>query len=372
VLALVAYAWGLVVPAAAGAASVPSIDQVYARAARSLTRAGRVYHSIITPVGGAGNTTRLEWWVDVGRDVARGQQQLEAGSPSTHPILIADGGLYEVPAIRPGRALRCHGAPASVGAVLGCPGPTERSETTVTRAEHEGRRVIVLTTTGSRSAEDSETAFTRHLYLDAKTFLPVAADESGTVNAGTVRRYTIRARYRNGFVAASSLPADFFDPAALGFTAPGSTDLLRTLPPGTTLYWLGTTFEPDANLPASTLAKVELGGPEYVAILYYALSSDRFGLPDLSIQMWPRAAWDDPHHRFNFTPCPNGSPITLDGGGTATIYCDPNSPVAVVTYPDTVLLLGFRFYDNTGETVKPYANTDAITVVLHALKRTST
>ena len=44
----------------------------------------------------------------------------------------------------------------------------------------------------------------------------------------------------------------------------------------------------------------------------------------------------------------------------------------VVTYPDTVLLLGFRSYDNTGQTVKPYVSTDAITVVLHALTRTST
>jgi hypothetical protein len=372
-LALVVYACGLVVgPAVAGATSVPSIDTVYARAARSLAQPGRVYHSVITPVGGAGDTTKVEWWVDVRRDVARGKQQLRVGSRSTLPILIVDGGSYEVPG-HPGRALRCHGASASVGAVLGCPQPSEQSQTTVQRAQYHGRPMIVLTTTGRRSAEDSETVFTRHLYLDPKTFLPVAAAEHGVVNAGTIRHYQFRTRYRTRFVAASTLSADFFDPAALGFTEPGSTDLLRALPAGTTLYWLGTTFTPGTNLPASTLSHVEPGGgPGYVATLYYAPASDRFGLSDLSIQVWPRTAWDDPHNHFNFSACPNSVPITLEGDGTATIDCDPNGPTAVVTYPDTVLLLGFRFYDNTGETVKPYANTDAITIVLHALTRIST
>ena len=104
----------------------------------------------------------------------------------------------------------------------------------------------------------------------------------------------------------------------------------------------------------------------------HAPASDRFGLPDPSIRVWPRAAWDDPHNRFNFSACPNSAPITLAGDGTAIVDCDPNGPTAVVTYPDIVLLLGFRFYDNTRETVKPDASTDAITVVLHALKRIST
>ena len=82
VLALVACVWGLVVPAAAGAASVPSIDQVYAVVAGLPAHAGgRVDHSVITPVGSAGDTTRSEWWVDASRYVARGKQQLEAGSP---------------------------------------------------------------------------------------------------------------------------------------------------------------------------------------------------------------------------------------------------------------------------------------------------
>jgi hypothetical protein len=371
-LALVVSVWGLVVPIVAEAASVPSIDQVYARAARSLARPGRVYHSVITPVGRGSKTTKAEWWVDVGRDVAREQQQLAASSPSTHPMLIVDGGAYEVPG-HPGRALTCHGVSASVSAVLGCPGPTEQSDTTVGRAQYQGRPTIALTTTGRRSAEDSDTVFTRHLYLDPNTFLPFAATEDGTVNAGTVRHYSVRTRYRNGFVAASSLPTDFFDPAALGFTEPGSTDLLRALPAGTTLYWLGATFTPGDNLPTSTLSRVEPGGgPGYVAILYYAPASDRFGLPDLSIQVWPRAAWEDPRNHFSFSACPNSSPMPLDGGATTTISCDPSGPTAVVTYPDTVLLLGFRFNDNTGKTATPYASTDAITVVLHALKRIST
>jgi hypothetical protein len=233
--------------------------------------------------------------------------------------------------------------------------------------------VIVLTTTGTNSAEDSQTSFTRRLYLDAKTFLPIAADEHGTVKSDRLHRYDTRTRYRSRLVAASSLPADFYDPAALGFAEPGSTDLLRPLPARTTLYWLGPTFEPDAGLPASTLARVEPGtGADYVAILYYALSSDRFGLPDLSIQVWPRAAWDDPHNQFNLPPCPSSQPVALDGGGTATVSCEANGPVAVVTYPDTVLLIGFSFFSNTGETVKPYASTNAISVILHALKRTST
>jgi hypothetical protein len=96
------------------------------------------------------------------------------------------------------------------------------------------------------------------------------------------------------------------------------------------------------------------------------------GCPTSVSKVWPRTAWEDPHNRFNFSACPNSAPITLAGGGTATIDCDPNGPTAVVTYPDTVLLLGFRFYDGTGETVKPSASTEAITVILHALKRIST
>src|SRR5262249_50758658 len=87
----------LVVPDAAAAGSRLWVDQVYARAARSLTGTGRVYHSVITSVGGSGSrsVSRDELWVDASRDVAR--EQVGEGSAAAHPILIVDGGSYEVP-----------------------------------------------------------------------------------------------------------------------------------------------------------------------------------------------------------------------------------------------------------------------------------
>jgi hypothetical protein len=85
--------------------------------------------------------------------------------------------------------------------------------------EHpDGRRMLAIKWEGERQGSDSTISFTRYLYIDPDTYEPLASVEHGTDRMqGTSDRYTITEQFTHEFVPRDSLPADFFEPASIGF-----------------------------------------------------------------------------------------------------------------------------------------------------------
>jgi hypothetical protein len=64
----------------------------------------------------------------------------------------------------------------------------------------------VLTTTGERSTSDSSERYTRQLFLDPTSGLPVAMSETGRLDDGSTTPTATEARYQTQFVDPSTLP----------------------------------------------------------------------------------------------------------------------------------------------------------------------
>ena len=79
---------------------------------------------------------------------------------------------------------------------------------------------MVLATKVVWSGTDETFDFTRRLYLDAETFLPIALHFDGTVDHGEVSTLRGQWTYENDFLPLDSLPDDFFDPASIGYFEP--------------------------------------------------------------------------------------------------------------------------------------------------------
>lgn len=287
------------------AADLPTLEEVYARAAESLAQEGMVYHETLTVANEAGAYSLrgvIEQWVDANRNLVRYEataEMTEATPPATlaSVTIIANGerttrdqnGEHST-----APAPTCYDTSAAVAAVLWCPGPTTTSTTVVEYGEWEGRPAIVLVETGTSSGSDERSTFVSRTYLDAESYLPIVRTSEGTLDYGQVVPQISRIDYTYGFIPADTLPADFFDPAAIGYTPPDLTAPLDRVGSQLTVYWLGERFEPSAELPPLVLTGVtespEGMRPGYRGILDYRVDGATFGI--VTLQQWPRAEWE--------------------------------------------------------------------------------
>lgn len=280
--------------------SPSTVEEVYRRAGNSLRRQGALYHESIqvdADMGFIAYRGATERWVDPCRGVAREEAELGQLGKLTF-ILTSEARYAREPGGRvvatPGGTWRCYGAGVAASAILGCPGPTERSTTEVQQGEYGGRPAIVLVTNGTSSGSDETFSFTKRLYLDPDTFLPRALESEGQVDFGQVKPTHERRVYRHESVTAQTAPADFFDPASIGYAPPDPQGPLNQPPPDVKVYWIGQGFPGAAGLPPLVLAKTDQpsGGPGYRFLLHYARTDDPFGPPVVTLQLWPRGAWD--------------------------------------------------------------------------------
>jgi hypothetical protein len=161
---------------------------------------------------------------------------------------------------------------------IGCPQPG----TVAQRGRYAGRPAIVLvrgTATG-----------TWLLYLDARTFLPLAGALTGLFSEVTPPQpLQERMDFTHAFIPVHAVPAHFLDPAAFNPEAP-----LNHVPRGFTVYWLGARFAGGRGLPPLVPEQVEMaepGGPGYQFILSYAPADDPHGPAAVTLQEWPLARW---------------------------------------------------------------------------------
>jgi DNA-binding CsgD family transcriptional regulator len=98
---------------------------------------------------------------------------------------------------------------------------------------------------------------TRTFYAEPDTFLPVAFTITTPPDSGV--RGDMVTTYAAAFVDQGSLPADLFDPAALGYRTPDEKEAELFANPrlGGEVYWLGRSFDPGAGLPALQDLSVE-------------------------------------------------------------------------------------------------------------------
>ncbi len=299
-------------PAPAGNPSALTVAEVYRRVEQTLDRPGSLYHGTVrieTDSGLFAVVGTTSQWVDARRNVAREETQgtatVKEGAAATRTIdavtLLTEGGRYvretdgRITAT-PARTWLCHGAGIGASAVLGCPGPTEQSTTTVQQGAYAGRPAVVLVTAGTSRGSDQTYTFTNRLYLDPGTFLPVALEGAGQVDVGQIRPTRARRVYAHAFIPADAVPAGFFDPAALGYAKPNPEDPLDRATPDLVVYWLGAQFAGAAGLPPLILAQVDAvdpgRGPGYRFLLHYARADDPFGPPVLTLEEWSRPTWD--------------------------------------------------------------------------------
>jgi hypothetical protein len=243
VLAVVALAAWLAVPerqpTTTRAASRLGVRDVYQRLERAVTRPGSVYHQTesVTSAGLPHAHQTVESWVDTANDVARQQTR----PPGSAQLLVDD---HQYVAIRTqtvdaGNVPPCHGTSPALALIVNCPAkiPTLNASQHVETAMIRGRAAVVLVTQFRPTLRAGQPPRgTTRLYLDAKSFLPIAArtDSEGSVTTGTgdaqgtsTKTVTFEAHRRSTFehvfTPTEILPPDFFTPASIGAWAAAPT-----------------------------------------------------------------------------------------------------------------------------------------------------
>ena len=222
------------------------------------------------------------------------------------------------PAVQSGTAFTCQGAHIAASVILGCPNPVQKWTMSLQPGRYAGRQVLVLLRNGTDSSESFGGTFATRIYLDRQTLLPLADVTTGTSNSKPAHG---GATYGSSLVAASSLPASFFQPSSLGYR--GRADEIRQelkpVPSGFSVLWLGLDFAGGRGVPALGIQRAvpSEGGPTTFRVeLYYASAKNILGKPLLFMEEWSNSAAGH-----------NPKPPT----GSYSIASHPKPPVAAAT-----------------------------------------
>jgi hypothetical protein len=187
-----------------------SVEEVYDRVGRAITRPGMVYHAAVTTrLGGVfGDVRTTERWADVRRDVAREQ------APNGSVILVRRGVRYSRgPGGASGRerAPRCGGGNAGGSLVLDCATYIDRGSLRTEDGEYGGRPAVVLIQRGEFVGEGLHRVEER-LYVDRQTFLPIAKVREDEIRVGDgTTSESRRVEYEHSWIRSDDLPEDLFD-----------------------------------------------------------------------------------------------------------------------------------------------------------------
>jgi hypothetical protein len=269
------------------------------------------------------------------------RREIEDPQRAYTTILDAQGQYTLDPSglISVGKIRECPGATVAAAAVLDCPnevfetyvfpaGGSPQAEEghptiTVSQGALQGSPTVVLVAHKEQQPfRSGPVVETRTFYLDPGTLLPRQID----IERNDSPRRTLLVEHE--FVAASSLPADFFDSTSLRFARRNPEDTLDDPPQGYPIYWLGTSFPGAAGVPPLVLWHVERydGGNQQwdgdQFTLNYTPEVDPFGQQLLvRLTEYTRTAWDTlpPNSHGPFDHCWTEDEVTLPGG-RATIF----------------------------------------------------
>jgi hypothetical protein len=356
-----------------GQASGTELDRVYAQAEKSL-RAGGTYHASIRDDRQAGEysyTATAQLWVDAAADRARQETTYTmarglTGGSATDVLILADGARWiDGHATSP---VKCHGASAATGIVLGCLDTETDATSHVEHGRYLSHPALILVSEGTSGGSEQTIRSTTRLYLDPSTALPLGATEDGTIESERVNPLHRTTSYQSEFVSPSTPPAGVYDPASLGWHLP---DPIADVPTDAPIYWLGVIYIPGGGLPSLRLGNVakEPGGPGYSAILEYMRTDDPYGPRAFILIEWTRASWDHAHVVMGIPRCPEPSHISLPGG-EATLWCPPkpDGMSAIITFADAVVeAQAIAVTTAHGDRPSPYDNRESMTKLIRAL-----
>ena len=163
-----------------------------------------------------GNRSRLDWVNEALNNL--GEVVEMAGTT----IVRADGkysGQTGFEGVGRTAAPICHGAGTeAISLLIFCAGP---SETLVTRIElgasYRDRSAVALATDGEVPTSNGTFSTTSRVFFDHERFFPMGVTIDGTIDLEETYPVVSDIPYDIDFVPLDSLPADFFDPASIGY-----------------------------------------------------------------------------------------------------------------------------------------------------------
>ena len=337
----------------------------------------------------------FESWTAVAPNMARRETTI---TPPDEEVAEADAG-GEGPADRSTTIVRSGGSyssqepdePASKGQVANCHnegqealifvvpcnnGPLQEIDVSIEmNATYDGKDAIAHVATGESRGHDQTYNLTTRTYYDAESLLPLGQTSEGTLDIGEVHPVDFELRYVTAFVPLDSLPADFFDPASIGYV---ETDLEEPLDDAEIdIYWIGREFEGRDEYPALAIRhatarpRSQTGGGS-VAQIAYRSADDEFGRIWVRIDLFTPEAFEFRDGETVLNECEETIAVDILGG-QATIRrhhngrgqnpdgsCNPPDRYsAVVRFEDVVVDIDAPSTGNGKETFPSPYNTEA-------------
>lgn len=333
-------------PPAAPVDEETTVEELTSLVAEAITCPGYAFHMWLagdTESGPYSSYSESETWVDMANNLARTKQLsrltsdealAEAESAEAEgeeynleyrsTWIVRSDGSYAGPQdgepADKGRPPSCYGPGREVlGMLIPCyDGPLQEIETSVeVSAAYNGKAAIAYVATGTSSGSDETYDTISRTFFDIETLLPIGSTREGTLDIGEIYPVNADLPYETEFVALDSLPADFFDPASIGYVEPDPYDVEAPLDEAEVpVYWLGRDFAGGAEFPAATLDRVlvrhqaQSGEGGFVVEMTYRPADDEFGHALIRIDLLTPQAWEFREQRTMRGPC--GETVQLD------------------------------------------------------------
>lgn len=402
-----------------------TVQDVYKRASQTLERKGQVYHASVSVNNDDGPTSSqgsMEVWANGNRDVLR--QKIETDAVHQQTIFAAQG-AYTVDnrgnSSGPSPVRVCFGGSIAASSLLGCGSFTEQGTISLEQGSWQGQHAIILVTKAQDVTSAGRTTFTRKLYVDARSYLPIAQVTDGTLRAGgTYQRHDVMI-FTGNWIDANTLGVSFFSPVGIGYVGtsatPGATPN-ATPSAGSDIYWPGQRFQPtnglpaiavqapaDATPPAASASPQSGASPSGtpaetatpatpvrpLATFNYVPESQPHGPVIVRLEEYASADWASSAKTaylsfWSKQPCHQEAQIQVNGGSgtvflgydvhegasqSAAQHCDGRPFTradVVVTYPQTVVVITAPgFMGKNGWTPSPYGTMAGVESVAQAL-----
>jgi|CXWL01.1.fsa_nt_gi hypothetical protein len=288
------------------------LSSIHERMTAAMTREGEIYHPVITSVASQGSltiTTTTELWIDTAGGRARANTVAQFSPTNSKSIEVVLDGERWYQTVEFGETLlreatACRDAASvTLSLMLGCHTRDERNLTVpVEDQTFGGRPAVALVTFAQVVGAQEAASYTDTLFVDAATYLPIAAQSGGTLRphpgaAGVEVRSGQFTTYVHGFVDIDSVAAEVFDPTDIGYAETDPVTPLLKPSPDFTYYWLGADVDRQ-GLPRLVLRDTfiadttERPALRYRAVLKYRAEADEFSDTLVELQEWRRDEWD--------------------------------------------------------------------------------
>jgi hypothetical protein len=211
-----------------------SLDDLYARMHAALAPVdGSVAHvrTVSRYDNGEYRRERVsETWIDVAGERLRTREEVPPRSPPLPQPgdQIQHGLTVYYRSVEDGKPMKYIGAnclnapPFPLPQFVDCEQANEGFKATVVRARApDGRDALAIRTSAKSAGIDSVVTYTRRLFIDPVTYLPIATVRHASdryAGGDYTQKSTSTEEFTFTFVAPTTLPAHFFDPASIGYT----------------------------------------------------------------------------------------------------------------------------------------------------------